>query len=73
MSEKIFAPGELNLHRALQLLAVLIEREGGEVLISRKDFELMEDVPIKGQDYGSHVVLHVCFEDEEQAWDGTQI
>jgi hypothetical protein len=66
MAEKLYAPGELNLARALQLLAVLIDRLGGEVLIERRAFEMMEDVPVVGRDYGTHVVLHLGGEDCEE-------
>jgi hypothetical protein len=66
MAEKLYAPGELNLARALQLLAVLIEHQGGEVLIDRREFEMMEDVPVVGRDYGTHVVLRLGEEDIEE-------
>jgi hypothetical protein len=67
MSEKIFfTPTEHKLHVALQLLAVLIDRLGGEILIDRKEFEFFEDCPVVGRDYGTHVVFRLGDEDEEQ-------
>lgn len=67
MSEKIFfSPDEVKLACALQLLAVLIGRQGGEVLIDRKEFESFEDCPVVGRDYGTHVVIRVGEEEEGQ-------
>lgn len=67
MAEKLFVSNdEHKLHVALQLLAVLIDRLGGEVLIDRKEFTFLEDVPVVGRDYGSHVVLRLGDEDEVQ-------
>lgn len=65
MAEKIFfSSDELKLQNAVQIIAVLIERLGGEVLIDREDFTRFEDVPVVGKDYGSHVVLRLGDEDQ---------
>jgi hypothetical protein len=39
---------EAKLETLLQIVAVLIDRLGGEVFISRGEFEMMEDVPVMG-------------------------
>lgn len=65
--EKIFFhPAENKLDAALQLLAVLLERLGGEVLIDRKEFTQLENVPVVGRDYGTHIVLRLGYEDLEE-------
>ena len=67
MAEKIFfSPDEVKLENALQLLAILICRLGGEVSISRKEFSEFEGCPIVGKDYGECVVLRLGDEDEEE-------
>lgn len=65
--EKIFFhPAENKLDVALQIIAVLIDRLGGEVLIERKEFEFHEGTPVVGRDYGTHCVFHLGDEDEMQ-------
>jgi hypothetical protein len=67
MAEKIFfSSAEHSLHNAIQLIAVLIQRQGGEVLIDQREFSRFEGVPVKGTDYGSHIVLRLGDEDELQ-------
>ena len=57
------------LSNAIQLLAVLIEKLGGEVVVSRRDFDMMEDVPVVGRDIGSYIILRLKFEDEASCVD----
>jgi hypothetical protein len=35
------------VNELLQIIAVLIRRSGGEVLISKIEFDIVEDVPVK--------------------------
>jgi hypothetical protein len=67
VAEKIFfSPAENKLDAALQIIAVLVDRLGGEVLIERKEFEYFEDCPVVGRDYGTHCVFRLGDEDEIQ-------
>ena len=67
MADKIFfSPAEHKLQVALQLLAVLVERLGGEVLIERREFEMFEGVSVVGRDYSTHMIMRLGDEDEEQ-------
>jgi hypothetical protein len=64
--EKLFfSTAEHKLHVALQLLAVCIDRLGGEIIIERKEFEFFGDCQVVGKDYGTHVVLRLGDEDDQ--------
>lgn len=57
---------EAKLDQLLQLLAVLIERLGGEVIVSRTEFSMFEDVPVVGRSLSrDYVLLRLGGEDEQ--------
>jgi hypothetical protein len=37
----------------VQILAVLIDRLGGEVVVSKREFDMYEDVPVLGKNISS--------------------
>jgi hypothetical protein len=47
--EEIVTPHEAQIGSLLQIIAALLDKLGGEVVISRRDFEAVEDVPIVGR------------------------
>ena len=59
-------PEEMKLETLLQILAVLISRLGGEVVVSRADFEAYEGVPVVGRNLSGYVILRLADEDEEE-------
>jgi hypothetical protein len=63
---KIVDPAQEPLDTLLQVLAVLIDRAGGEVVISRTEFEAFEDVPVVGRLIArDYVRFRLAEEDEE--------
>lgn len=65
---EIVNPQEAQLDTLLQILAVLIDRMGGEVVISRAEFEAFEKVPVVGRAIAKdYVRFRLAEEDEEVA------
>ena len=63
---EIVNPKEDQLDTLLQILAVLIDRVGGEVVISRAEFEAFEGVPVVGRSIArDYVRFRLAEEDEE--------
>lgn len=63
---KIVDPAQEPLDTLLQILAVLIDRAGGEVVINRAEFEAYEDVPVVGRAIAKdYVRFRLAEEDEE--------
>jgi hypothetical protein len=57
---------EVKIDQLLQLLAVLVERLGGEVVISRKEFTMLEGVLVLGRHLSpEYVALRLAIEDEQ--------
>ena len=46
MDKKIMTPHEAEIDKLLQVMAVLIDKLGGEVFISRHELEAFFDVPV---------------------------
>lgn len=68
--EDIVAP-EAKINQLLQLLALLIERLGGEVVVSHQEFSMFEDVPVVGRKLSpNYVVLRLGDEDEKSLEQG---
>lgn len=66
---KIRSSAETQLETMVQIMAVLLDKLGGEVVISRRDFEMYEDVPVVGHRISpDYVVFRLG--DEDQARDG---
>ena len=67
MAEKLYtSEAELKLDNALQMIAVLLHRLGGEATISQNEWSRFDDAPeiLRGRDYGNHVVVYLADEDE---------
>ena len=67
MADKLYtSEAELKLDNALQMIAVLVHRLGGEVTISQNEWSRFDDAPeiLRGHDYGNHVVVFLSDEDE---------
>lgn len=63
---KLLTPHEAEIDRLLQIMAVLIDKLGGEVIVSRRDLELFFDVPVKSRVISEdYVLLHVAYPDDE--------
>ena len=46
MDRKLMTPHEAEIDRLLQVMAVLVEKLGGEVFVSRQELEAYFDVPV---------------------------
>ena len=64
--DEIVTPQEAKIESLLQILAVLLDKLGGEVVISRREFEMLEGVPVVGRHISpEYVVFRLAEEDEE--------
>lgn len=64
--DEIVTPQEAMIESLLQIVAVLLDKMGGEVIISRRDFEMLEGVPVVGRHISKdYVVFRLAEEDEE--------
>jgi hypothetical protein len=64
--DEIVTPHEAQIETLLQILACLLDRLGGEVVISRADFEAYQDAPVVGRHLTrDYVVIRLAYEDEE--------
>lgn len=64
--DEIVTPQEAKIESLLQIVAVLLDKMGGEVIISRRDFEMLEGVPVVGRYISKdYVVFRLAEEDEE--------
>jgi hypothetical protein len=64
--DEIVTPQEAMIESLLQIVAVLLDKMGGEVIISRRDFEMLEGVPVVGHHISKdYVVFRLAEEDEE--------
>lgn len=45
-NQKLLTPHEAEIDRLLQVMAALIERLGGEVVLSREEIESFFDIPV---------------------------
>jgi hypothetical protein len=62
---EIVTPHEAKIESLLQLLAVLLDKLGGEVVISRRDIEMLEGVQVVGHAISKdYVVFRLAEEDE---------
>lgn len=43
---EIVEPKALQLEMALQLLAIFVRRFGGEVVVTQREFDMVEDLPL---------------------------
>jgi hypothetical protein len=64
--DEIITPAEAKLDELLQVLAVLLDRLGGEAVIGYKEFSMYEGVPVLACTLAAgYVRLHLGDEDEE--------
>ena len=67
------APLDNQIENLIQIVAVLLDRVGGEIVISRKDFEMYEGVPVVGRQIGKgYIMLRLADEDEAYAEDSAE-
>ncbi len=64
--EKPETPQEVKIDALLQMVACLIDRLGGEVVISQKEYSMYEGVPVVGRNLTSgYVAFRLGDEDGE--------
>jgi len=64
--DEIVTPQEAKIESLLQIIAVLLDKMGGEIVISRREFEMLEGVPVVGRYISKdYVVFRLAAEDEE--------
>lgn len=64
--EEIVTPTEAKLDELLQLLALLINRLGGEIVIGRHEFTEFDGVKVVGRNLTSGYVLFRLDEEDEE-------
>jgi len=63
--DEIVTPHEAQVDTLLQLLAIMLDKLGGEVAISRQDFEMYENAPVVGRRISKdYVLFRLAYEDE---------
>ena len=55
--KKLMTPHEAEIDRLLQVMAVLIDKLGGEVILSRREIESFFDVPVVSRAISPDYVL----------------
>jgi hypothetical protein len=62
---EISTPAEMKVNELIQVLAVLLGRLGGEIVVSHKEFSMFEGVPIFGRNLSAGY-LRLRFGDEDE-------
>jgi hypothetical protein len=67
MEDIVVTPQEdSKINTLLQIIAVLLDRIGGEVVINSKEYSMYEDVPVMARTLaGGYTLLRIGDEDEE--------
>lgn len=69
--KKLMTPHEAEIDRLLQIMAVLLDKLGGEVILNRRDIELFFDVPVVSRVISpDYILFRVAYPDED---DGVEI
>ena len=67
-SQKLLSPHEAEIDRLLQIMAVLIDKLGGEVILNREEIESFFDIPVVTRVISSdYIRLRVAYPDESDA------
>jgi hypothetical protein len=62
--DEIVTP-EAQIETLLQILAAILDKQGGEIVLSRKDFEMYEGAPVVVRRLsGDYVLIRIAYEDE---------
>jgi hypothetical protein len=63
--KKLMTPHEAEIDRLVQIMAVLLDKLGGEVILHRRDIELFFDVPVISRVISpDYVLFRVAYPDE---------
>jgi hypothetical protein len=63
--KKLMTPHEAEIDRLLQIMAVLIDKLGGEVFVNRRELELFFDVPVVSRVISpDYILFRVNYPDE---------
>ena len=63
--KKLMTPHEAEIDRLLQIMAVLIDKLGGEVFVNRRELELFFDVPVVSRVISpDYILFRVSYPDE---------
>jgi hypothetical protein len=64
--KKLMTPHEAEIDMLLQIMAVLIDKLGGEVFVSRRELELFFDVPVVSRVISpDYILFRVNYPDED--------
>jgi hypothetical protein len=64
-NKKLMTPHEAEIDRLLQIMAVLIERLGGEVVLNRHEIEAFFDVPVVSRVISpDYVIFRIVYPEE---------
>ena len=70
--KKLLTPHEAEIDRLLQVMAVLIDRLGGEVILGREEIESFFDIPVVSRVISpDYVRFRIAYPDESEAHNGT--
>jgi len=63
--KKLMTPHEAEIDRLLQIMAVMLDRLGGEVILHRRDIEAFFDVPVVSRVISpDYILFRVNYPDE---------
>ena len=66
-NKKLMTPHEAEMDKLLQVMAVLIDRLGGEVILKRREIESFFDVPVVSRVISpDYVLFRVNYPDEDE-------
>jgi len=66
-NKKLLTPHEAEIDKLLQVMAVLIDKLGGEVVINRHELESFFDIPVVSRVISSdYVLFRVDYPDESE-------
>ena len=66
MEDIVVAPQDAKIDTLLQIIAVLLDRLGGEAVINTREYSMYEDVPVLARTLaGGYTLLRIGEEDEE--------
>jgi hypothetical protein len=64
-NKKLMTPHEAEMDKLMQIMAVLIEKLGGEVIVSRQELEAFFDVPVITRAISpDYVMFRIVYPDE---------
>jgi hypothetical protein len=66
-NKKLLTPHEAEIDRLLQIMAVLVDRLGGEVIVNRHELEAFFDVPVVSRVISpDYILFRVNYPDETE-------